>query len=172
MRTLGRMRWRGVSARCILRMISPLQRMTLCVCASREIGANHGIDQCLHWSMNTTLWCSILIRVLRGATKEQAPTCVGACSFGAPAGTRTPDTLLKRQVLYLLSYWGLFAGRARCPKPGKKKLRRRFARLPSASPPLPKPKPSEAGLVLKRKKEPADWELSPLRRKRNGAGFS
>ncbi len=26
--------------------------------------------------------------------------------FGAPAGTRTPDTLLKRQVLYLLSYWG------------------------------------------------------------------
>ena len=28
--------------------------------------------------------------------------------FGAPAGTRTPDTLLKRQVLYLLSYWGMF----------------------------------------------------------------
>ena len=27
--------------------------------------------------------------------------------FGAPAGTRTPDTLLKRQVLYLLSYWGI-----------------------------------------------------------------
>ena len=26
---------------------------------------------------------------------------------GAPAGTRTPDTLLKRQVLYLLSYWGI-----------------------------------------------------------------
>ena len=25
---------------------------------------------------------------------------------GAPAGIRTPDTLLKRQVLYLLSYWG------------------------------------------------------------------
>ena len=29
----------------------------------------------------------------------------GYC-YGAPAGTRTPDTLLKRQVLYLLSYWG------------------------------------------------------------------
>ena len=29
-----------------------------------------------------------------------------ALLFGAPAGTRTPDTLLKRQVLYLLSYWG------------------------------------------------------------------
>ena len=31
---------------------------------------------------------------------------------GAPAGTRTPDTLLKRQVLYLLSYWGRLAGMA------------------------------------------------------------
>ena len=31
---------------------------------------------------------------------------------GAPAGTRTPDTLLKRQVLYLLSYWGGLAGMA------------------------------------------------------------
>ena len=27
--------------------------------------------------------------------------------FGAPAGIRTPDTLLKRQVLCLLSYWGV-----------------------------------------------------------------
>ena len=27
----------------------------------------------------------------------------------APAGTRTPDTRLKRAVLYLLSYWGLLA---------------------------------------------------------------
>ena len=26
---------------------------------------------------------------------------------GAPAGIRTPDTLLKRQVLCLLSYWGI-----------------------------------------------------------------
>ena len=25
--------------------------------------------------------------------------------FGDPAGIRTPDTLLKRQVLCLLSYW-------------------------------------------------------------------
>ena len=32
--------------------------------------------------------------------------------FGAPAGTRTPDTLLKRHVLYLLSYWGRLAGMA------------------------------------------------------------
>ena len=30
--------------------------------------------------------------------------------FGAPSGTRTPDTLLKRQVLYLLSYWGGWLG--------------------------------------------------------------
>ena len=28
--------------------------------------------------------------------------------FGAPAGIRTPDTLLKRQVLCLLSYWGVY----------------------------------------------------------------
>ena len=27
---------------------------------------------------------------------------------GAPAGTRTLDTRLKRAVLYLLSYWGIF----------------------------------------------------------------
>ena len=32
--------------------------------------------------------------------------------FGAPAGTRTPDTLLKRQVLYLLSYWGVSSEQA------------------------------------------------------------
>ena len=29
---------------------------------------------------------------------------------GAPAGIRTPDTLLKRQVLCLLSYWGVLFG--------------------------------------------------------------
>ena len=32
--------------------------------------------------------------------------------FGAPAGTRTLDTRLKRAVLYLLSYWGALAGMA------------------------------------------------------------
>ena len=31
-------------------------------------------------------------------------------SFGAPSGIRTPDTLLKRQVLCLLSYWGVLFG--------------------------------------------------------------
>ena len=35
-----------------------------------------------------------------------------AALFGAPAGTRTPDTLLKRQVLYLLSYWGVSSEQA------------------------------------------------------------
>ena len=29
--------------------------------------------------------------------------------FGAPAGIRTLDTRLKRAVLYLLSYWGVYA---------------------------------------------------------------
>ena len=28
--------------------------------------------------------------------------------FVAPSGIRTPDTLLKRQVLCLLSYWGIY----------------------------------------------------------------
>ena len=28
--------------------------------------------------------------------------------FGDPSEARTPDTLLKRQVLYLLSYWGKY----------------------------------------------------------------
>ena len=28
--------------------------------------------------------------------------------LGAPAEIRTPDTLLKRQVLCLLSYWGIY----------------------------------------------------------------
>ena len=30
------------------------------------------------------------------------------CFLGAPAEIRTPDTLLKRQVLCLLSYWGIY----------------------------------------------------------------
>ena len=33
-----------------------------------------------------------------------------ALLIGAPAGIRTPDTLLKRQVLCRLSYWGKWGG--------------------------------------------------------------
>ena len=40
--------------------------------------------------------------------KTKAIPCGMAFAFGAPAGIRTPDTLLKRQVLCLLSYWGVF----------------------------------------------------------------
>ena len=39
----------------------------------------------------------------RWSTKKDRSKAV---FFGAPAGIRTPDTLLKRQVLCLLSYWG------------------------------------------------------------------
>ena len=42
-------------------------------------------------------------------TKKLSDTCqiqVSDNFFYAPAGTRTPDTRLKRAVLYLLSYWG------------------------------------------------------------------
>ena len=38
--------------------------------------------------------------------KKNRPRKAVCFSFGAPAGIRTPDTLLKRQVLCLLSYWG------------------------------------------------------------------
>ena len=41
-------------------------------------------------------------------TKISTPN--GVDNFGAPAGTRTQDTRLKRAVLYLLSYWGLWQG--------------------------------------------------------------
>ena len=41
---------------------------------------------------------------------------------GDPAGIRTPDTLLKRQVLCLLSYWVIFAFK------NKTKARFRFER--------------------------------------------
>ena len=49
-------------------------------------------------------WCP-WVRVSPNMKQAAAPGG-GGCLFGAPAGTRTPDTLLKRQVLYLLSYWG------------------------------------------------------------------
>ena len=43
--------------------------------------------------------------------KRQEPPHKGtALAFGAPAGIRTPDTLLKRQVLCRLSYWGGWGG--------------------------------------------------------------
>ena len=41
--------------------------------------------------------------------KRKSPETVEISELflGAPAGIRTPDTLLKRQVLCLLSYWGM-----------------------------------------------------------------
>ena len=39
--------------------------------------------------------------------KKYSPAKRRGNFFGAPAGIRTPDTLLKRQVLCLLSYWGI-----------------------------------------------------------------
>ena len=41
------------------------------------------------------------------ATEKRIPRRKARDLFGAPAGIRTPDTLLKRQVLCLLSYWGI-----------------------------------------------------------------
>ena len=59
--------------------------------------------------------------------------------FGAPAGTRTPDTLLKRQVLYLLSYWG------------------RSLDLPR----LPQIETRQSGFDLERKRERCGLPLTP-----------
>ena len=51
----------------------PLQRMTRCVCASREIGANQGIDQFANWSMHTPPACATLIRVPASDKKRDPP---------------------------------------------------------------------------------------------------
>ena len=44
---------------------------------------------------------------LPGRDQKKSPRQKARRFFGAPAGIRTPDTLLKRQVLCLLSYWGI-----------------------------------------------------------------
>ena len=49
--------------------------------------------------------CADMIRIPAERQKRRPP--MGVFFFGAPAGIRTPDTLLKRQVLCLLSYWGV-----------------------------------------------------------------
>ena len=65
--------------------------------------------------------------------KKPANSMVCGLFAGAPAGTRTPDTLLKRQVLYLLSYWGVVVGASF----GSSRFRHAWRRLaPSAAPPL------------------------------------
>lgn len=42
----------------------------------------------------------------RSLKKPQILDFLRIWGFSAPTGTRTPDTRLKRAVLYLLSYWG------------------------------------------------------------------
>ena len=69
--------------------------------------------------------------------KTKAIPCGMAFAFGAPAGIRTPDTLLKRQVLCLLSYWGLFV--------------------------LPNAKPSAVGSIWKRRKAASVNVVMPAR---------
>ena len=71
--------------------------------------------------------------IIREFPSEKSPETVDAtgfspvasipfCFYGDPAGIRTPDTLLKRQVLCLLSYWVIFAFK------NKTKARFRFER--------------------------------------------
>ena len=47
--------------------------------------------------------CGIALRILNGTTKKHR-TKICLVLFGAPAGIRIPDTLIKSQVLYQLSY--------------------------------------------------------------------
>ena len=45
--------------------------------------------------------------IFRISNDKRPDTQMGIWSFGDPPEIRTPDTLLKRQVLCLLSYWGM-----------------------------------------------------------------
>ena len=47
-------------------------------------------------------------KALEYKENPEASRTSGFLMSGAPAGIRTPDTLLKRQVLCRLSYWGVF----------------------------------------------------------------
>ena len=69
--------------------------------------ANRGIAQFLNWAMKATLVAFVHNSNPRWSTKKTQGAFGLLCFFGAPAGIRTPDTLLKRQVLCLLSYWGV-----------------------------------------------------------------
>ena len=86
-----------------------------------------------------------MIRVPAGHQKEAAKRLL---LFGAPAGTRTPDTLLKRQVLYLLSYWGGSSEQASDRLAHGKEYR--VSQIGA----------QRSGSDLERKKEAADMELS------------
>ena len=99
--------------------------------------SNIRIRQCEHWLMHTPPACADMIRVPRWAQKKHASW---RAFFGAPAGTRTPDTLLKRQVLYLLSYWGMSSEQA-SDRPASAQARKL---APSAAPPL-KTEPAALG---------------------------
>ena len=55
-----------------------------------------------------SFWCSSGDKLrLPGSDQKKSPRQKARRFLGAPAGIRTPDTLLKRQVLCLLSYWGI-----------------------------------------------------------------
>ena len=61
-------------------------------------------------SKTLRVWCP-WVRICLDIQKSRPPMTVSIS--GAPAGIRTPDTLLKRQVLCLLSYWGAGARTSR-----------------------------------------------------------
>ena len=58
----------------------------------------------------------LCLKAKKNRLKRSFKAALDGFSFGAPAGTRTPDTLLKRQVLYLLSYWGKSIALSPLPK--------------------------------------------------------
>ena len=51
----------------------------------------------------------MVLRARKGERIEKHHDVRRGVSFGDPAEIRTPDTLLKRQVLCRLSYWVIFA---------------------------------------------------------------
>ena len=84
--------------------------------------------------------------------KDRQTVVDGLPVFGAPAGIRTPDTLLKRQVLCLLSYWGIAFV-----------MRDLFCRLP-------KSEPSGAGPIWKGRGRENSAVFAAWR-KRSGSSF-
>ena len=83
--------------RLILLEISAIQALPLSLgCLARETGRNV--------TNPIRLWRAKFDT--HSDTKKES-TATGALFFGAPAGTRIPDTLIKSQVLYRLSYRGI-----------------------------------------------------------------
>ena len=65
-----------------------------------------------HWQRKAAIPPGLADMIRIPLKKKDSPPRGTVFFSGAPAGIRTPDTLLKRQVLCLLSYWGVSSEQA------------------------------------------------------------